>query len=107
MTLYNLIVGLALLMLAAWMIFLLIVLPSDAGQFIGVVFLAVGAVEVALHRMSARWTFKQGISMPLVSGFWKRVGPEGVQELYLGIGLVLMAAGSLFLVKYYLYYLRL
>ena len=44
--------------------------------------------------------FKQVHSMyPLVFNFWKRIGQDGIQLLYLGIGIILAAAGLFLLIR--------
>lgn len=98
----NMAVALTVLLLSAWMVFLLVVVPSGAGETLGMFFLAVGAAAVALHRIFGRWTFKQGSFFPVGSGLWKSIGPDGARWLNLGIGLVLAAAGLMFLIKFHL-----
>lgn len=98
----NVAVGLAVFLLSGWMVFLLVVLPSGAGETLGIFFFAIGVAEVAFHRIFGHWTFKQGSFVPLASGLWKSIGQEGAQRLNLGIGLVLAAAGLMFLIKFYL-----
>jgi hypothetical protein len=67
--------------------------PSSSGSFLGVCLVGVGVLYIALYRKSGEWAFRQGKELPLVSGLWRRLGKEGAQILYLGIGVALVAIG--------------
>lgn len=67
--------------------------PSTSGRFLGVCLVGIGILYIALYRKSGQWAFRQGQGLPLVSGLWGRLGTEGAQALYLGIGVALVAIG--------------
>jgi hypothetical protein len=71
-----------------------IVLPPDSDRFVGVCLIVGGALYIALHRWSGRSAVRLGPAMPLVSGLWTRLGREGAQAIYLGIGILLLAVGG-------------
>ena len=99
--------------IARWMlvIFLLIVItigvtwlvsvvPPSLNRFFGGSMVAAGAINVLLRRRFGRQTFDSTRSMPgFIAKFWERIGNEGAQSLYLGIGMVLTLAGFFLLIK--------
>jgi hypothetical protein len=62
---------------------------SGSGNFLGVCLVGVGILYIAMYRKSGERAFRQGKELPLVSGLWGRLGKEGAQTLYLGIGVAL------------------
>ncbi len=64
-----------------------------SGNFLGVCLVGVGVLYIAMYRKSGEQAFRQGKELPLVSGLWDRLGKEGAQTLYLGIGVALVAIG--------------
>jgi hypothetical protein len=80
---------------------LVYVIPSDGDRFFGSCLLAFGAMNALFHRRLGRQVFKQGRSMPpdMVRRFWEIGGERGTQLLYLGIGLILSAAGGVLIIK--------
>ncbi len=66
---------------------------STSGRFLGVCLVGVGILYIAMYRKTGQWAFRQGQQLPLVSGLWSRLGKEGAQTLYLGIGVALVAIG--------------
>ena len=79
----------------------LFVLPSSESGFVGASLVAGGALYILLHRISGRWAHKQGRAIPGVSDLWSNLGVEGAQLLYLGIGVIVIAAGCILLAKYF------
>jgi len=67
--------------------------PSSSARFLGVCLVGVGVLYMLCYRKSGERAFRQGKKLPLVSGLWVRLGKEGAQTLYLGIGVALVAIG--------------
>jgi len=89
-----------LILIAAGITVLLFMLPSGGSRFFGTCLVAVGAFNVLLHKAFGRQAFDWTRSMPsLVANFWRFIGMEGAQFLYLGIGVIFVAAGLLLLAK--------
>ena len=91
-----------LILILAGMIGLLVAIPSDphSDRFFGACLIGAGAMNALLHRRIGRQVFKQVHSMsPVFSNFWKRIGQDGTQLLYLGIGIILAAAGLFLLIR--------
>ena len=90
-----------LAVLAAWMVYMLYVelhLPGG-GKFLGGSLLAVGALNALFYKKTGRKFFaKTQSSRPFVAGFWARIGEQGCQLLYLGIGIILAAGGCVLLI---------
>jgi hypothetical protein len=99
----KLVIGFPLFFFAAFMIVALFIVPRDLCEFSGFSMVAFGAIFAVLSRATGRWRFKLGSAFPFDSVFWKRLGLKGAQRLDLGFGLVLMGAGCLFLLKFYLW----
>jgi hypothetical protein len=75
------------------------ILPSHPGALGGGFFLAIGAVNVLFYKSTGRKFFaKTQSSPPFVASFWAHSGERGTQLLFLGIGLILAAAGFILLV---------
>jgi hypothetical protein len=91
-----------LVLIFAGVIGLLVAVPSEphADRFFGACLIGAGGMNVLLHRQIGRQGFKQVHSMyPVVFNFWKRIGQDGIQLLYLGIGIILAAAGLFLLIR--------
>jgi hypothetical protein len=89
-----------LILIAAGVTFLLFVVPSSGSRFIGTALVAAGAFNVLLHKTFGRQAFDWTRSMPsFAANFWRFIGKEGAQFLYLGIGTILAAAGVFLLIK--------
>jgi hypothetical protein len=67
-------------------------IPRDAHEMLGICFLAVGILFVSFHRKFGSQPFERTFKMP---GFriWETMGVDGSQTVFLGIGLILAAAG--------------
>jgi hypothetical protein len=79
---------------------LLFKIPSDSYRFLGTCLIAVGIFNALLHKTFGRQTYEWAHSMPkFVTGFWDTIGKEGAQFLYLGIGVILIVAGVVLLIK--------
>ena len=75
------------------------VLPSHLGKFAGGFLVAVGALHVLFYKRTGQKFFAKTQSKPgLVAGFWARSGENGTQRLFFGIGVILILAGSVFIV---------
>jgi hypothetical protein len=84
------------------MIGLVMVIPSGPhlNRLFGACLIGVGAMNALLYRRIGRQHFKQAHSMsPVISNFWKRIGQDGTQLLYLGIGIILAVAGLFLLIR--------
>jgi len=89
-----------LLVIAAGVSWLLYRIPPSVGRLPGGFLLAIGALNILLHRRLGRQIFAWGHSMsPIVARFWERGGETGAQLLYLGIGLILAVAGCVLLIR--------
>jgi hypothetical protein len=91
-----------LILVLAGMMGLLVMIPSnpDLNRFFGAGLIGAGALNVLLHRRIGRQYFEQVRSMPsIMSNFWHRIGRDGIQLLYLGIGIILAAAGLFLLIR--------
>ena len=92
-----------LMLILGGVIGLLVLIPSEAqsNRFFGACLIAAGAMNVLLHRRIGRQLLRQVNSRsPLISNFWKRMGHDGIQLLYLGIGIILAAAGLFLLIRH-------
>ena len=88
-----------LVMLAAWMAWLVFAASPSPGKFGGGFLLAIGALHVLFYRRTGRKFFAKTQSRrPFVASFWARTGERGTQLLFLGIGIILAVAGCILLV---------
>jgi hypothetical protein len=79
---------------------LILSVPSSESKFLGGCLLGVGAIQIALHRKFGQQTFDWVQTMPaFVANFWRRLGSDGIQFLYLSIGIILVAGGTFVLVR--------
>jgi len=89
-----------LVIIAVGVTWLVSVVPPSLSKFFGGCLIAAGALNILLHRRSGRQTFEMTRTMsPFIANFWERIGKEGAQVLYFGIGIVLALAGTFLLVK--------
>jgi hypothetical protein len=90
----------ALLVLLVAMILLVSAIPANLSGFFGGVLIALGIMNVLFYRRFGQHILNSSRKMsPFISGFWSRVGKEGSQLLYLGIGIVLAIGGFALLIK--------
>ena len=89
-----------LALFAAGIAFILYVVASiPDGKLLGVSFLAIGIANSLLYKVTARKMFtRTQSSPPFIARVWLVSGEKGLQILYLGIGIILAAAGCLELV---------
>jgi hypothetical protein len=81
----------------AWLTY---TVPPELNRLAGGFLLAVGTLNIFLHRRIGRQSFSWTRSMPsIVAKFWDYGGERGAQLLYLGIGMILAAAGCVLLLK--------
>jgi hypothetical protein len=75
-----------------------VVLPLPGAKLVGGFFLAVGAMNVFLHKRTGQQIFaRTQSSCRFIAGFWTRIGERGSQRLFLGIGIILAVAGCILL----------
>lgn len=87
------------IILFAWICYVLYDIPSDGYRFLGIVFLTVGIIEILLHKQHARRLYNKASSLPPIGAkFWEYLGEDGIQILYLGIGIALATGGLLALI---------
>jgi len=80
-------------------IFVGAVLPSHPGLLGGGFFLAIGTLNISFYKSTGRKFFARTQSSgPFVARFWARNGEKGTQVLFLGIGVILAAAGCVLLI---------
>jgi hypothetical protein len=87
-----------LVMLAAGMAWLVFAASPSPGKFGGGFLLAIGALNLLFYKTSGRRFFaKTQSSSPAIARFWAHSGESGIQILFLGIGIILAAAGCILL----------
>jgi hypothetical protein len=74
---------------------LLFEIRSDLYRFLGTSLIIIGAFNVILHKRFGRQIFEWSHHIH----FWEQVGKDGAQFLYLGIGIILIAAGAFLLIR--------
>ena len=74
-------------------------IPSVVHRPLGACLAVIGAFNIAMHRTFGRQVHRQAQSMPLAAGFWNRLGTDGTQYLYLGIGVILACVGCFLLIR--------
>ena len=90
----------SLILFSVWGLGLLFVVPSSVSRGVGICLIAIGALNILAHRKSGRQLFSWALSMPsFVANFWRFIGKEEAQFLYLGIGVILGTTGLLLLAK--------
>jgi hypothetical protein len=82
--------------LACW----IAIIPSNGYKFVGEGMLAIGLINVLFFRIFGRQTFRMAQAMPgWVPQFWEKLGQDVSGYLYLGIGLMLLAAAGFLLIR--------
>ena len=75
-----------------------VILPLPGAKLVGGFFLALGAMNMFLHKRTGRQVFSRTqTSRRFVAGVWARIGENGTQRLFLGIGIILAVAGCILL----------
>jgi hypothetical protein len=85
-------------LLSAWLAWVLCMVPPSmlAGGFL----LALGAMNILLHRLIGRQMFAWSRPLPAFAArFWALQGERGVQVFYLGIGIILAIGGCVLLIR--------
>ena len=91
-------VGLALLVV--WSIWLLLfILSATDAKFVGLSFLAVEILLSLIHRALGWLMFLISRASYMDRLSWGRSGQRGAQAWYLGLGLVLIGIGCLYLIR--------
>ncbi len=83
-----------LLLLAAWLVYLVVEIPPEVDKGLGIALIIFGMFNLLLHRRHARIFIK-------FKG-WAGIGSLGLsalQFLFLGIGVIFAAAGIVFLAR--------
>ena len=94
-----LVIVLLLLIASVSAVVFYVMLPLPSAKLAGWFSLTIGLLNVAFHRGTGRDMFARGqSSWSYVSSFWVRVGENGTQLLYLGIGIILAVGGLIVLV---------
>ncbi len=89
-----------LVLVSSGVTYLVLVVPSGSSKFLGGCLVAFGILTVLLHRLSGRQSLKWAGTIPAFGAdLWEHIGEQGAQVLYLGIGVILTAAGSFLLIK--------
>jgi len=89
-----------LIIFAIWMAFVLYAVRPWPDHFLfGGFFLVIGTANVVFGKTSGRKFFaRTQASPPFVARVWARAGEKGVQVLFLGIGIILAAAGCVVII---------
>jgi hypothetical protein len=89
-----------LAVLAVWMAVMVYVFrPWPDRFFFGGFFIAIGIANVLFYKTTGRKFFaKMQASPPFVARVWARGGENGVQVLFLGIGIVFAVAGGVVII---------
>ena len=73
--------------------------PYSGTKFMGLFFLAIGALNILGRRQIGRQILRQTKSSPpFISEFWKSVGENRVRLFYLGIGNIFTVAGCVLVI---------
>lgn len=75
--------------------------PATEGRGIGIFLVAVGAMNIVLHRRLGRQVFTRSMKSKasFVVRFWERIGENTVQLFYLGLGIILGLSGAFLFVR--------
>lgn len=96
----RLAIVLLLIVVLAGVGWLISMVPSSLARLVASGLIGAGLLNVFLHRSFGRQSFEWSQSLPfLVSTPWRKMGMGGAQALYLGIGMVLVLAGCVLLIK--------
>jgi hypothetical protein len=80
-------------------VYQVLLLAASGTRFIGVGFLAIGALNILGRRQIGRQILRQTKSSPpFISEFWKSVGENRVRLFYLGIGIIFTVAGCILVI---------
>jgi hypothetical protein len=91
-------IGLALIVI--WSLGLLFFVVDAAGvKFVGLCFLGVGLIVSMLHRPLGWLMFNISRLFHMDYQSWGGQGQQGAQSWYLGIGLVLIGVGCIYLIR--------
>jgi|ERR1019366_2716137 hypothetical protein len=89
----------SLVVLAAWMFWLVYLVSPGPNKFLGGFLLAIGLLNGLFYKSTGRKFFaKTQSSRPFVAGFWARSGERGVQLFFLGVGAIFALAGCLLII---------
>lgn len=89
-----------LLFLFAGFASLVFVVPKDLSGFVGTCFAILGVLNMTFHKTFGKQSFELVQGLPaFIANPWARLGRQGTQSLYLGIGLMLTATGCAFWAK--------
>jgi hypothetical protein len=69
-------------------------IPSDIYRSLGTCLIIIGVFNILLHKRFGRQIFEWSHDID----FWKKVGKDGTQFLYLGIGVIFFVAGAVLLI---------
>lgn len=95
-------VFIVLCVICAGIAWLVLSIPSSESGFMGCCLLVIGVLQVACHRVFARQAFGQSqASAVFVAAVWKRLGSRGTQLVYMGVGVILIIAGTFSLIRSY------
>jgi hypothetical protein len=74
--------------------------PSGEDRSLGACLVGVGIFNVLLRRVFGRQSYGLSPSMPsFVAKSWERIGKNGAELLYFGIGIILITIGFFLLMK--------
>jgi DMSO/TMAO reductase YedYZ heme-binding membrane subunit len=88
---WTLIVVTVMLLLAAWLKFLLREVPREVDKGLGIAFAIFGVFNLLLYRRHARMFLKLGSKSPF--GIVNALGISGLRFLFLGIAVLLVVMG--------------
>jgi hypothetical protein len=75
-------------------------IPRDGCVFAGVSLMAIGALNILFHRVTGRQYYKRAQALPpFFASPWLWLGQDGIQHMFLGIGLILAAGGFVLLLR--------
>jgi hypothetical protein len=85
-----------LIFIAGGFVALIDTLPAEAHSFVGSFLVAVGCLQIFLHRRFGSRSFIYAQSLPRkISSLWNTLGEKGAKQLYLGIGCLTLIAGAI------------
>jgi hypothetical protein len=87
-----------LILVSGGVLLFLSMIPPDSNNVVGVFLVLIGIMNVVFHRRFGGQSYMWSRSMPNFGfRFWEHIGPDGAESLYLGIGIILIVAGSVYL----------
>jgi len=91
-------VGLGFLVI--WSLWLLVfILPESTVRSLGLCFLALGIFQCLISRSSGWLMFKISRVFHMDRATWEGLGQEGAQAWFLGLGLVMIGIGCIYLLR--------